>query len=74
MIVETKFKIIKINSFTISHMDQTQTFFKDLIDGSKPVGDRYFCVFQLKNIGTEQAIKYLIEAYSYCGTSILLKH
>ncbi len=30
-----------------------QEFYSTLIDSTKPVGDRYFCVFQLKNIGTD---------------------
>ena len=31
-------------------------------------------MFQLKNIGTHDAIKALIDAYPACGSSVLLKH
>lgn len=31
-------------------------------------------MFQLKNIGTDDAIKCLMKGYEHCGSSILLKH
>ncbi len=51
-----------------------EEFYTDLINGEKLIGDRYFCVFQLKNIESNEAIEFLKEAYAYCGSSVLLKH
>lgn len=45
-----------------------------MINNEKAIGDRYFAVFQLKNIGTDEAIKCMMAGYEHCGNSILLKH
>lgn len=52
-----------------------QTDYKEtLFNPASAISARYFAIFQLKNIGNEEAIRTLMEAYPLCGSSVLLKH
>lgn len=51
-----------------------QEYYSHLIDSKRPIADRYFAVFHLKDIATNESIKLLMDSYEHCQTSILLKH
>ena len=49
-------------------------FYATLIDSNTLISLRYQAIFELKNIGSLDAITALMNAYPFCGDSVLLKH
>lgn len=49
-------------------------FYNQLANEKTPIGDRYRAVFELKNLGTEEAVKLMMKAFDTLGSSELLKH